>query len=162
MSSYQGVDPISFESVSNVTATPSVDLGTRRFQDGELYEYVYAVKELPKNYGCVLTGTSGHSCVATGVVSGELAFGFVKNAAISSGSYGWVLKKGVVDLKNGRASTVPSVDQILHLAADGAVCSDVMVATSSIDGGVVVGKVLSAGASGGTGASLSLCYVSCF
>ena len=160
--SHQGADPISFESVSAVTATPSVELGTIRHQDGERYEYVYAVKALPVGYGCVLTGTSGHSCAATGVVSGEMAFGFVKHAEISSGSYGWVLKKGVVNLKNGRASTAPVVNEVLHLAADAAVCSDVMVATSSIDGGFVVGKVLSAGASGGTGASLSLCYVSCF
>lgn len=160
--SYYGADPVMFESVSAVTATPSVELGTVRRHAGEVYEYVYAVKALPVGYGCVLTGTSGHSCAATGVVSGEYAAGFVKHAEISSGSYGWILKKGVVDLKNGRAGTAAVVNEVIHLAADGAICSDVMVATSSIDGGCIVGKVLSAGASGGTGASLTLCYVSVY
>ena len=155
-------DPISFESVSAVTATPTVELGTLRSSGGELYEYVYAVKALPVGYGCVLTGTSGHSAIATGVVSGEFAAGFVKHAEISSGSYGWILKKGVVDLKNGRLSTAAVVNECIRLAADGAICSDSNVATTSIDGGFVVGKVLSAGASGGTGASLSLCYVSVY
>jgi hypothetical protein len=160
--SLYGADPVSFESVSAVTATPSTELGQVRMFAGELYEYVYAVKEIPVGYGCVKTGTSGHSVAATGSVSGEMAAGFCKHAAISSGSYGWVLKKGVVDLKNGRAGTAPSVNQVVRLGADGAVVCDLMVATSAIDHGFIAGKVLSAGASGDTGASLALCYVSVF
>jgi hypothetical protein len=157
-----GIGPIRFESVSNVTATPSVSLGEIAFYEGEYYEYVYAVKELPVGYGAVYSGTSGHSCVATGVVSGEFCAGFVKHAAISSGSYGWLLKKGVVDAKNGRASTAPVINDLTYLGADGAFVTDVKVVTSAIDHGHIIGKVLSAGASGGTGSSLSLIYVSSF
>lgn len=157
-----GVGPIRFESVSNVTATPSVQLGAVIFADGEHYEYVYAVKELPVGYGAVYSGTSGHSCVATGAVSGEHCAGWVKHATISSGSYGWLLKKGVVDAKNARASTAPVINQIAYLGSDGGFVTDTPVVTSAIDHGHIVGKILSAGASGGTGASLSLLYVSVY
>lgn len=157
-----GVGPICFESVSNVTATPSVALGEVRFHDGEHYEYVFAAKELPVGYGAVYSGTSGHTCVTTGAVSGEYCAGWVKHATISSGSYGWLLKKGVVDAKNNRASTAPSVNQVAYLGSDGGFVCDAIVITNAIDTGHVVGKILSAGASGGTGASLSLLYVSVY
>jgi hypothetical protein len=150
------------ESVSNVTATNSVELGSIRFHDGEYYEYVYAAKELPVGYGAVKTGTSGHTCIATGSVSGEYCAGAVKHAAISSGSYGWLLVRGVVDVKNGRAGTAPVVNQTARLGADGAFVTDLMVLTTGIDNVHIVGKALSAGASGDTGASLFLLNLSVF
>lgn len=159
---FYGADPILFESVSAVTATPSVELGTERVHSGERYKYVYAAKTVSMGIGAVLTGTSGNTIVATGAVSGEFCAGVVKHESIVSGSYGWILKCGVVDMTNGRASTAPSVNQVIRLSADGTFCSDVMVATTAIDIGHVFGKVLSAGASGGTGASMSLVYVSCY
>jgi hypothetical protein len=160
--SLYGADPVAFESVSNVTATPNVALGTTRTFQGERYEYVYAIKECPVGYGTVYSGTSGHSVVATGCITGEVCAGWVKNATISSGSYGWLLKKGVVDAKNARASTAPSVNQPAYLGTDGGFVTDTSVATNAIDCGHVVGKVLSAGASGGTGSSLSLLLVSVY
>jgi len=159
---YHSADPVCFESVSNVTATPSVQLGEERMYLGEKYVYVFAAKELPVGYGAVKTGTSGFTCVATGSVSGEFCAGFVKHAAISSGSYGWLLTKGVVDAKNGRASTAPVINEVAYLGADGAFVTDTMVVTSAINTGHQIGKILSAGASGGTGASLSLLYVSVY
>lgn len=159
---FYNADPIFFESISNVTTTNSVELGTLRMEGGEYYEYVYAVKTIPVGYGAVYSGTSGHSVIATGSVSGEHCAGFCKHALIPGSAYGWLLKRGVVDAKNGRASTAPVVNEVVHLSADGAMCSDQMIATSAIDGGHVIGKILSAGASGGTGASLSLLLLSVF
>lgn len=159
---FYGLDPVQFESVSAVTATNSVDLGTIRYEAGEVYEYVYAVSCISMGIGAVITGTSGFSVIATGAVSGELCHGFAKHDSITTGKYGWLLKKGVVDAANGRASTAPVINQVARLAADGKFCTDVMVATSAIDDGHVIGKIVSAGASGGTGSSLSLLYVSVF
>ena len=159
---FYGLEPILFESVSAVTATPSVELGVMRVHAGEVYEYVYAVGCVSMGIGAVYSGTSGHSVVATGAVSGEMCAGFAKHESLTTGTYGWLLKKGVVDAANGRASTAPVINQVARLAADGKFCTDVMVATSAIDQGHVVGKILSAGASGGTGASLSLLYVSIY
>jgi hypothetical protein len=159
---FNSVGPVCFESVSAVTATPTVELGTVRWESGEVFEYVYASTTVPVGYGGAYTGTSGHTVVATGIVSGEYAAGFCKHATIAGGTYGWLLKKGVLDVKNGRAGTATVINDLLYMGADGAVVTDVKVVTSAIDHGHIVGKVLSAGASGGTGASLTLCYVSVF
>lgn len=157
-----GFQDVYMESISAVTATNSVELGSVRFWDGEYYEYVYAVGLLAPGKGAAYSGTSGNSVVATGIVSGEHCAGFCKHATIPTGSYGWLLKKGVVDAVNGRASTAPVINDLTYLGADGAFVTDVKVVTSAIDHGHVIGKVLSAGASGGTGSSLSLLYVSVF
>lgn len=157
-----GADSVCFESVSAVTATPSVQLGTMRLYAGEYYEYVFAVGDVNKGFGCAYSGTSGHSVLATGIVSGEHCAGFAKHATIPASSYGWLLKKGVLDAPNGRASTVTVVNDLAYLGADGKIVTDVKVVTSAIDHGHIVGKVLSAGASGGTGSSLSLLLVSVF
>jgi 2-keto-3-deoxy-6-phosphogluconate aldolase len=116
-------------------------------------------RNAPQGYGTVYSGTSGHSVVATGAVTGEVCAGWVKHATITSNGYGWLLKKGVVDAKNARASTAPVINQPAYLGSDGGFVTDTPVVTSAIDHGHVVGKILSAGASGGTGASLSLLYV---
>lgn len=155
-----GADPVAFESVSQTTATPSVQLGTIRFFDGEYYEYVHAAKELPVGYGCAYSGTSGHTVVTTGVVSGEHCAGWVKHATVASGSYGWILKKGVVDAKNAKASSAPVINEPAYFGTDGGFFNERVAATDSVAHGHVIGKILSAGASGGTGASLSLLYVS--
>jgi len=163
--SYHGADPIVFEGVSNVTATPSVQLGTERVYQGEKYRYVYSNGQISPGYGAALSGTSGHSVVATGVVSGELCAGFVKHVTLTTGTYGWLLTRGVVDAYNGMTNSAPADGDVVYLATDGKIRTGKGApATSATDfvGGCVLGKVLSAGASGGTGASLSLIYVSVF
>lgn len=160
MAGFYAADSIHFESVSAVTATPTVDLGVVRVYDGEYYEYVYAAKEIPVGYGAVYSGTSGHTVVTTGAVSGEHCAGACKHAAISSGSYGWLLKKGVVDMKNAKASSAPVIDEPAYLGTDGGFINERLTITNAVNAGHVIGKVLSAGASGGTGASLSLIYIS--
>lgn len=159
---FYGADPIRFESVSAVTATNSVDLGTIRMDSGEYYEYVYAAKNISMGVGGVYTGTSGHTVVGTGAVSGEHCAGFVKHESIPSGYYGWILKKGVVNAWNSKVGSVPVVNEPAYLGTDGGFMTEVVVVTNAVAHGHVIGKVLSAGASGGTGASYSLIYVSVF
>lgn len=156
---FNSVGPVVFESVSNVTTTPSVQLGTVRVYEGETYEYVYAAGAVNVGYGAAYTGTSGYTVQATGAVSGEGCAGICKHATIPASSYGWLLKKGVVDVINGMAGSAIVAADIVYMATDGKFCSGRgQPATSATDfiGGWPVGKVLSAGASGGTGASLSL------
>jgi hypothetical protein len=159
---YNSVGPVVFESVSATTATPSIQLGMTRVYEGEVYEYVHAAKECPVGYGTVYSGTSGKTVVCTGSVSGEYCAGWVKHATIASGSYGWILKKGVVDAKNAKAGSAPVINEPAYLGSDGGFCNERVVVTNAVLGGHVIGKVLSAGASGDTGASLSLLYVSVF
>ena len=162
--SYYGISPLSFESVSAVTATPTpgLDLGTERIVAGEKYRYVYSLGQISPGYGATYSGTSGNSVAATGVVSGEHCAGFCKHATLTTGTYGWLLVKGVVDSYNGMTNSAPADGDVVYLTTDGKFRSGKGApATSATDfvGGYAVGKVLSAGASGGTGASLSLLFV---
>lgn len=159
---FYGADPVAFESVSNVTTTNSVELGTIRMYAGEYYEYVYALQTISMGVGCAYSGTSGHSVIATGVVSGEHCAGVCKHESITSGKYGWILKKGVVDMRNAKAGSVPVLTESAYLGSDGGFICERTTITNAVAHGHVIGKVLSAGASGDTGASYSLMYISVF
>lgn len=85
------------ESVSAVTATPSVELGTKRTVSGNDYIYVYntgANAQISPGQGCVLTATSGYSVSVSSVAGNDVMIGICKHATITTGTYGWVLTKG--------------------------------------------------------------------
>lgn len=146
---FQGVNPISFESVSNVTATPSVDIGTRRTFNGESYIYVYAQAAVSASVGATISGVSGYSVIATGMISGAFCVGFAKHADIPAGSYGWLLTRGFISSPvNGMASTAFVATDGVMLAADGKIAN-----AAGAVGGHLVGRVITAAVSGGTGGS---------
>ena len=147
--SLQGASPILFESVSAVTATNSVQLGTRRVVGGEEYVYCYAVGAVSASVGCSISGVSGYSIVATGIISGAFCFGFVKHADIPAASYGWVLKRGFISSPvNGMASTAFVATDGVMLAADGKIAN-----AAAAVGGHLLGRVTTTCVSGGTGGS---------
>jgi len=88
------------ESVSAVTATPSVELGSRRVWKGEEYVYCYnaggAAISTSLALGVVIvTAATGYSVAATSLANvHNPCVGVVKHAAIAAGSYGWVMTKG--------------------------------------------------------------------
>lgn len=152
-----------FLPVSGSTATLGANdpvLGTKISYEGE--DYVLAQNKstaqvLPGNV-VVLSASTGFSFVLTSVTNAGAAFGAVKHATIAAGSYGWVLVRGFADLINGMAGTAPANGDIIELAADGKFCkANSILATGSA--GLPFGIVMSAGASGGTGASKSYCYI---
>jgi hypothetical protein len=97
---FEGLSPIGFAGVSQVTATlgpndPAV--GTRTTVGGNEYRFVYndSTASMPVGYGCVLTsGASGYSVSVSSTTSADLCVGVVKHAAITTAAYGWVLTKG--------------------------------------------------------------------
>jgi hypothetical protein len=114
------------ESVSAVTATPSVDIGTRRFDSGREYVYIYnGGGEVAPGYVMIATGVSGYTCVATYAfgTSKPLAMGVVRNATLTTGTYGWICTRGFTDLYNIGTASV-AVSNRLALGADGAVFVD--------------------------------------
>lgn len=139
---FYSLGPVSFESVSAVTATPSVELGTRVNVAGNEYVYVYNASNsnLPVGYGCITSGCSGFSITLSSVAS-QMAgvFGVVKHGTISTGYYGWILSKGFckVATTNGLA-----VGDAFAIGADG-----VFENKSGLTGSAQ-GKALSACASG--------------
>lgn len=94
------VSPVFFDTVSHVTATPTVALGTVREESGELYLYVYNCggdsAAVGKGMSRPASAYAGLYSGSVSSVSGDMPLGFVKNAAIPSGEYGWVLKRGLV------------------------------------------------------------------
>lgn len=97
MTFYSG-DPVMEEGVSQVTATNSVQLGTRVMYQGEEYVYCYNAggsTASQKMVVKVITAASGYSVAATSLTDVfSPAVGVVKHADIAAASYGWILTKG--------------------------------------------------------------------
>ena len=104
--SFYRVDPISFESVSSVTSTNSVDLGTRRHEAGIDYLYVYNAGASTIAQGKMgFIPSSQASNIGLFYVTGSNAasqagcravVGVAHNADIAASKYGWLATRGVV------------------------------------------------------------------
>jgi hypothetical protein len=88
------------ESVSQVTATPSHNLGERVIHNGEEYIYCYNAggAQISKGLGVkFVTGASGYSVAATSLTDTfNPCVGVVKHSTLAAADYGWVLSKGFV------------------------------------------------------------------
>ncbi len=146
---YQSNGPILFESVSNVTATPSVEVGTRVTVAGADYIYVYNTgsSTVGQYFGAVVSAVSGFSVTVSSVTMTDVAIGIAKHAAIPTGSYGWLLTRGFSKFAAG-ASDSFAVAGPLALGVDGVFCLK-SCATGWIT--PVIGKATVAAASGLTG-----------
>jgi len=92
--------PVEFESVSNVTLSPSVDLGTVRIVNGEEYVYVYndSNTSMPVGLGCVMSGNTGMSVTISSTTFFNVCVGYVKHATFPSLTYGWLLTRGFTNI----------------------------------------------------------------
>lgn len=142
------------ESVSAVTATPSVEPGVRQWSGSKEYVYMYngGGEAAPKRVVHV-TGTSGYTFVvtfATGAAIHASPFGVVQNATIPAGSYGWVATRGHVDLYNDGTASVAAGD-IIICGTNGVVhqATAATVITQVVWGGIV-GKATQATDTAGT------------
>ncbi len=146
--SVQSIAPIMFESVSAVTATPSVELGTERVVAGEKYVYVHnagiSTAGVGKGLSRPVSAAAGMYSASVSAASGDLCIGFVKHAAIPTLNYGWALTKGLVTVAVASAAS----SQSLGLKAIGAGTGDVVTLTA---GYFAVGELTSAIVSGNSG-----------
>lgn len=167
---FHSVGPIEFESVSNVTATNSVDLGTVKTQGGEEYVYIYNGGSVtaPVGQAMVLSHNSGYTLTVSSTTQYDIAFGVVKHTGIGNAQYGWLMTRGFTTVTNGMASTALAVGDPIYLGAAGkaiAVAQTYTTALSQltlVQGIQAYGVIVSACASGGTGSSQALAYVRCF
>ena len=90
------------ETVSAVTADPSVELGCRRVENSKEYCYAYnsGSQDATVGYGVVCSGLSSYSMSLSSAIGDQL-FGVVQSVAIPSSSYGWLLTRGVCTVVNG-------------------------------------------------------------
>lgn len=140
---YQSVGPVLEEGVSQVTATASVQLGTRVVVDGEEYVYCYNAggASIAAGLGVkFVTGASGYSIAGTSVTDTfNPCVGVVKHAAIGSANYGWVMTKGFTSVTLVSASTADY--KMIALGASGKFIE--ASGTTTLGTAVAVGYLLS-------------------
>jgi hypothetical protein len=154
---FYGVAPIAFEPVTAVTATPSVEVGTERQEGSNRYIYVYndCNSSIPTAVGAVLqSGATGMSVTLSSVTSADLLIGVAVNT-LTTGTYGWLVTRGITSVKMGATSGTVAAGDLIHLADNG-LFVPVSNATGSKDN--VAGKALAAIVSSATGSAFISCY----
>lgn len=140
---FNSVGPAMEEGVSNVTQTPSVALGTRRYNRGEEYVYCYnsGGGQASVNLGVkFVTGASGYSIAATSLTDVfNPAVGVVKHSTMATGDYGWVMTKGFASVRLVSASTADY--KMIALGAAGSFIE--ASGTTTLGTAVAVGHLLS-------------------
>lgn len=119
--SLDSIGPISFESVSAVTATPTVEIGTRRSVAGNEYLYVFNAgnTQISKGHAAILSGVSGYSVTVSSITMTDYPVGMVKHTTLTSDTYGWLMTKGFATFIAG-ASDSFAVGNPIGLGVDGA------------------------------------------
>jgi hypothetical protein len=147
--SVYGISPVLFETVSHVTATNSVEVGTLRREGDEIYRYVYNAgnSQISPGYGCTLSAVTGYSVTVSSITSVDAFVGLVKHATLTTGTYGWTLVHGFGQVQM-EADNSAAAGQLLTVAADGEFA---MKSNSTGYPAPVVGKAMAAIASGASG-----------
>lgn len=115
---YEG--PLVEESVSAVTATPTVELGTRRIEAGISYIYVYNASSdeqiIPTRGAKLASGSTGYSVdVAVAVAatfSASVLCGVCVNATLTTGTYGWLATRGFMSIENDGKTSIATGESI--------------------------------------------------
>ena len=115
-------DPAYVESVSNVTASPSVQNGAIRVENGDVYRYVYndCNSQIIPGLGVIISSNSGFSVTLSSTTNSGGFFGIVHNATLTTGTYGWVMTAGFCKIKAPAGSGIVA-GAALGVGADGVV-----------------------------------------
>lgn len=157
--------PILFESVSAVTATNSVELGSRVFYGGSEYLYVYNNgTAINQYYGAMpATGCSGYSVCVSSVSAVSPLVGVAANATIPANNYGWLLTKGYCNVKNDRVSSALASSSTevcnLYLGVNGQFDWHETSGSTAVSARLYCGFATGTGVSGGTGTSYFGAYI---
>lgn len=144
--SLNSVSPLANESVSNVTLTPSVQLGMRRTVGGVDYIYVYNNGNTQISVGQPATiqpasMNSGYSvCVsnAASQVGGELVVGVAYHNTFATAAYGWLVTRGFCQGVPDATTTSMNSGDFLQIGVDGGF----VVAPVTISTGIRLGVCL--------------------
>lgn len=138
------------ESITAVTATPNVALGTRRIEGGNEYVYVYNANTstISVGYGCIASANSAYSVGLTSAV-GDYPVGVCVNADIAQGYYGWVQTRGFAHVY----STNGAISQQSQIVIGAAGAFEAVVTALAGGTHAVCGYSVSTITSAGTGAA---------
>ncbi len=141
---------------SHVCATAKAALGDRMWWKGDEYVYVFNAggEQIQPGLGCCYSAVSGYSVTVSSVTEVNECAGIVKNATLTTDTYGWIMNKGFVKLELVNGGTIG--DRIM-LGTDGAQIT-VVGGTATVAEPRIHGYVLDTVASGASG----MCKVSCY
>lgn len=141
------ISPIFMKSISMVTAVADVELGTERVESGAVYRYIHncggSTASVGKGMSRPVSAVAGLYSASVSGASGDVCLGFVKHVDIPAGEYGWIVKRGTVNVDAGASASFAAGPSPKSLGALG------LVATVSA-GYAVIGETISAVASGGS------------
>ena len=151
---FYGASPVSVESVSAVTATPSVQLGTKRTENGEDYIYLYnnGNTQITVGAGVIISALSGYSVTVSSLTNLGAFVAVNKHATVASAYYFWGMTRGFASVL-GTASTALAAGDPIGPGLNGTWSQQTGALTMAIQGTVLV-----ATGSGGVG----MAYVRCF
>jgi len=143
------ISPIMNESVSNVTSTNSVEVGTRVTVGGIDYIYVYnsGAATISQGYGGYVSVASMSAFAASFVVTvsnaasqsgGERLVGIAHNADIAASKYGWLATRGCVYAIPDATATSANSGVELACGVDGGF----VAATATLSTGLRIGVTL--------------------
>lgn len=141
-------DQTFFESVSQTTLTNSVDLGTRRYEGGKEYIYVYngGGASITSGYGVTVSLLTGYTVTVSSVTQVNHCVG-VARYTFATATYGWIQTKGFATIVLSANNSMALNDPI-KMGTDGLFGVN-SVATGNID--LQCGFSVQAVASGGSG-----------
>jgi hypothetical protein len=86
------------ESLSAVTATNTVDLGTVRYDGGNRFVYCYMAADTPDSavvgYAVALASNNSGYSVSLSMTTGDMIHGVITKATLTTSCYGWVQVSG--------------------------------------------------------------------
>jgi len=110
--SINGLQQLIEESVSQVTATNSVELGTERWVGGLKYQYIYNKSSSTASVGYAMvriganaSASSGYSLTVSATAGDYDLGGVVYHSDVPARNYGWVVVKGAVPAAYSNSGT---------------------------------------------------------
>jgi hypothetical protein len=112
------------DSVSSVTNTGSVELGTRLWYDGVQYAYAYNAGTTSMEIGQVchaVSNSSGYSVDNATTSLVNLPIGIVRNTTVSAAQYFWMCQRGYTFLYGSQTKITPG--SLSRVATSGSICT---------------------------------------
>lgn len=158
---YYSSDPIRYLGVSNVVSSLESkypELGTRFVEDGREYVFVYngGESDINPGYGAVIqTAATNMSVTVSAVTSADIVVGVCRNATLTTGTYGFLVTRGVTPVEMGATSGSVAARGLIEIGANG-----VFVPVSNTSGHKAppIGIALSDTVSSASGEAYICCY----
>jgi hypothetical protein len=128
-----------------VTATlgkNDAELGTKMWYGGKEYVLVYCSDEASKGHAVCMTGTTGYTVSVGTVTQVDHPVGWVQEATLTTGTYGWVATRGVLNVQMSAAVSVP-IGGLVQCGANGFMTAAQLSAATATLQGAAIGRALS-------------------